>query len=194
MYNNGLCFEDRATAEEVLWKMEDMIDIYGCATIADLYDFSGAAGCRPDNKYGWTCLKNADIRRTEHGYTLSLPSASSLSETLLDAKEKCARPTANIPLEHQRTYEDYCKKDVELTRAIADRMVSHPDHYQTKSGLEAIDVIEAFTEDLVGIEATDTGNVLKYMCRWKHKNGLQDLKKAKWYLEHLINHMEKEND
>ena len=67
-----------------------------------------------------------------------------------------------------------------------DKMVSHPSHYQSKSGLEVIDVIEAFTSDLNGIEATDTGNILKYMCRWKHKNGLQDLEKAQWYLTHLI--------
>lgn len=76
-------------------------------------------------------------------------------------------------------------------------MVDHPDHYQSKTGLEAWDVIEAFTSDLDGIEAFDTGNVLKYMCRWKGKNGLEDLKKAKRYLEHLIDHVEnskKEND
>ena len=72
-----------------------------------------------------------------------------------------------------------------------DKMVSHPAHYQGKNGLETIDVIEAFTSDLSGIEAVDTGNVLKYMCRWKSKNGLQDLNKAKWYLTHLIEHLEK---
>ena len=70
-----------------------------------------------------------------------------------------------------------------------DNMVSHPSHYMSETGLETIDVIEAFTFDLKGIEATDTGNVLKYMCRWKNKNGLQDLEKAKWYLEHLIDHV-----
>ena len=72
-------------------------------------------------------------------------------------------------------------------------MVSHPPHYQSPTGLEAIDVIEAFTADLTGIEACDTGNALKYICRWKHKNGIEDLKKAQWYLNHLINHLEKEN-
>ena len=76
---------------------------------------------------------------------------------------------------------------------MEDRMVTHPPHYQSSNGLETIDVIEAFTADLKGIEATDTGNVLKYMCRWKHKNGLQDLKKAKWYLEHLIRYVERIN-
>lgn len=68
-------------------------------------------------------------------------------------------------------------------------MVNHPSHYKTENGLETIDVIEAFTADLKGIEATDTGNILKYICRWKKKNGLQDLEKAQWYLNHLINHV-----
>lgn len=72
-----------------------------------------------------------------------------------------------------------------------DKMVSHPSHYQSETGLEVIDVIEAFTSELKGIEATDTGNVLKYMCRWNSKNGLQDLNKAAWYLQHLIEHEEK---
>ena len=70
-------------------------------------------------------------------------------------------------------------------------MVNHPPHYQTKSGLETIQVIEAFTEGLDGIEAVCTANVIKYICRWKKKNGLQDLKKAQWYLTHLIEHVEK---
>lgn len=72
-----------------------------------------------------------------------------------------------------------------------DKNVSHPDHYQSETGLEVIDVIEAFTFNLKGIEATDTGNVIKYICRWKEKGGLQDLKKAQWYLTHLIEHVEK---
>lgn len=70
-----------------------------------------------------------------------------------------------------------------------DVMVSHPSHYISESGLEVIQVVEAFTANLKGIEATDTGNVIKYICRWKEKNGIQDLEKAKWYLTHLINHL-----
>lgn len=75
-------------------------------------------------------------------------------------------------------------------------LVNHPPHYKSETGLEAIDVIEAFTFDLRGIEAWTTGNILKYMCRWKQKDGLRDLKKAAWYLNKLINHvetLEKEN-
>lgn len=70
-----------------------------------------------------------------------------------------------------------------------DQMVSHPPHYQSNAGLEVIDVIEAFTDGLMGIQATDTGNIIKYICRWNYKNGLQDLEKAKWYLTHLIEHV-----
>ena len=76
-------------------------------------------------------------------------------------------------------------------------MVNHPDHYKSETGLEVIDVIEAFTFDLNGIEAVCTANIIKYICRWKKKNGLEDLQKAKWYLERLIKHvdlLEKEND
>ena len=69
--------------------------------------------------------------------------------------------------------------------------VNHPSHYQSKNGLETIQVIEAFTDGLEGMEAVDTANVLKYVCRWKKKNGVEDLKKAQWYLENLI-HFEEE--
>ncbi len=73
-------------------------------------------------------------------------------------------------------------------------MVNHPPHYQSSSGLEVIDVIEAFTEHLTGAEATNTGNVIKYICRWKEKNGLEDLKKARWYLDRLIGFVGKKEE
>lgn len=73
-----------------------------------------------------------------------------------------------------------------------DPMVEHPSHYQSEDGIEVFDVIKAFTKDLSGIEAFDTGNVIKYICRWKKKNGIQDLKKAKQYIEHLIEKLEKD--
>lgn len=68
-------------------------------------------------------------------------------------------------------------------------MVNHPEHYQSEKGIEVIDVMEAFTEGLSGIEAVDTSMVIKYICRWKQKGGIEDLQKAEWYLNHLINHI-----
>ena len=78
-----------------------------------------------------------------------------------------------------------------------DKMVSHPDHYQSETGLEVIEAIEAFTFDLKGIEAVDTGNIIKYACRWKKKNGIKYLEKIMWYTQHLIDNLknlEKENN
>ena len=67
--------------------------------------------------------------------------------------------------------------------------INHPSHY-TQGSIECIDAIAEATKHLRGIEATDTGNILKYMWRWNNKNGLEDLRKARWYLNHLISHVE----
>ena len=71
-------------------------------------------------------------------------------------------------------------------------MIMHPEHYQGEFGMEVIDVIENFTAYLTGIEATDTGNIIKYACRWKKKNGVEDLEKIIWYCNHLINYLTKQ--
>lgn len=67
-------------------------------------------------------------------------------------------------------------------------MVDHPSHYS--GSIEAIDAIAAATAELTGVEAFDTGNALKYLWRWKRKNGVEDLNKAVWYIQHLIKHLE----
>lgn len=69
---------------------------------------------------------------------------------------------------------------------ISPDMVNHPPHYQSASGIEVIDVIEAFTDDLYGIEAVCQGNAIKYLLRWLNKNGVEDLEKCKWYIDKLI--------
>ena len=73
-------------------------------------------------------------------------------------------------------------------------MINHPPHYISANGLEAIDVIDAFTADLKGHDAVYTAKILKYILRWKHKDGIKDLKKARWYLNRLIDILEKENN
>ena len=62
-------------------------------------------------------------------------------------------------------------------------MVNSPAHYN-KSGIETIDIIESVTDD--GFESYLQGNILKYLCRYKYKNGVEDLEKARWYLNRLI--------
>ena len=62
--------------------------------------------------------------------------------------------------------------------------VNSPSHYQGK--VECIDCIESATAGLNGIESFCTGNAIKYLYRWKKKNGIEDLKKAKWYIDKII--------
>lgn len=62
--------------------------------------------------------------------------------------------------------------------------INHPAHY-CQGGIECIDAIEAATTNLTGIEAVCTANVIKYIWRWKEKNGAEDLRKAEWYLNRL---------
>jgi len=62
--------------------------------------------------------------------------------------------------------------------------VHHPAHYKSKSGLEAIEVIEAFELGYA------LGNVVKYVLRSKHKGfEVQDLEKARWYLSREIDRL-----
>ena len=70
--------------------------------------------------------------------------------------------------------------------------VSHPSHYMSDAGIEALDVIKAFTNGLEGYDAYATGTVIKYMLRWNKKNGLEDLEKALFYLTDLVER--KKND
>jgi hypothetical protein len=63
--------------------------------------------------------------------------------------------------------------------------VNHPSHY-TQGVIECIDAIKEATKELLGIEAVCTANIIKYVWRWKFKNGVEDLRKARWYLDRLI--------
>lgn len=67
--------------------------------------------------------------------------------------------------------------------------VNHPSHYQSGK-FEVIDIIEEFTKDYTGAQAFAMGNVIKYVLRSGKKNGIEDLKKAQWYLNYLIKDME----
>jgi hypothetical protein len=64
--------------------------------------------------------------------------------------------------------------------------VNHPAHYNA-GNIECIDAIEEAVKGLEGKEAFATGNAIKYLWRWKRKGGKEDLKKAVWYINRLIN-------
>lgn len=64
--------------------------------------------------------------------------------------------------------------------------VNNPSHY-TAGGIETLDYIKAKIKDYPSYVA---GNILKYVSRYEHKNGIEDLKKAQFYLNDLIEWME----
>ena len=66
-------------------------------------------------------------------------------------------------------------------------MVNSPPHYN-KAGIECIDALRAATGE--GFEYYLQGNILKYLWRYRYKNGTEDLKKARWYLDELIKEVE----
>jgi hypothetical protein len=62
-------------------------------------------------------------------------------------------------------------------------MVNNPEHYN-KAGIECIEAIAAATGE--GFEYYLQGNIIKYLWRYRYKNGVEDLEKARWYLDKLI--------
>jgi len=70
--------------------------------------------------------------------------------------------------------------------------VNHPNHYAGANGVECIRAIEAsMTPE--GFQDFCKGNIEKYIWRWREKAGVEDLKKARVYLDWLIESAEKEN-
>lgn len=63
--------------------------------------------------------------------------------------------------------------------------VNHPAHY-TQGKFEVIEIIEQLTKGMEGQKAYCLGNVIKYIFRHENKNGVEDLKKAEWYLKRVI--------
>lgn len=120
------------------------------------------------------------------------------TEQKIEIKTESAEVSPNYKGKHPKSKEELAKIRAEkLTKKgnlyeSKDNMVSHPAHYQA-GGIEVIDVIKAFTKDLNGIKATDTGNIIKYACRWNAKGKpIQDVEKIIWYATHLLRELQAE--
>jgi hypothetical protein len=129
-----------------------------------------------------------------HGIGFPAPDYDSLSEV---AKAEL-RAAAKCPRAWGLPYDETTKgKPGDVTAVHDDQMdamvysfnsmVNHPKHYN-KGKYEVIDIIESILEsmELTPVEAMLTAQVVKYIARWKNKNGVEDLKKAEWYLRRLI--------
>lgn len=83
--------------------------------------------------------------------------------------------------DEEQAWDTFFNKDVD--KIIKDNI--NPNHYK-QGGVECIDALEAATVNLTGIEAVCTANAIKYLWRWKEKNGHEDLEKALWYINRLL--------
>lgn len=63
----------------------------------------------------------------------------------------------------------------------------NPSHYK-QGKVECIEALEAATVNKTGLDAICTANVIKYLWRCEEKGGVEDLKKAQWYLQKMIEH------
>lgn len=116
------------------------------------------------------------------------------------SKGYCERIYIDTPIQKYKATRDkvakYNAADANIAKAMSAIGVSmknentdnvnNPSHY-TAGGIETLDYIKAKVKDYPSYVA---GNILKYVSRYEHKNGIEDLKKAQFYLNDLINWME----
>lgn len=76
---DDIIIENRGEAEDVLSRMDELIDIYGLISVADFYDLVGKTGNYTDNKYGWDDIRRASVIRVRDGYVIKLPPAKLLN-------------------------------------------------------------------------------------------------------------------
>ena len=76
---DDIVLDTRGEAEDILQRMDELIDTYGIVSVADLYDLVGVSGNYTDNKYGWTNIRNAEPVRVRDGYMLRLPKAGPIN-------------------------------------------------------------------------------------------------------------------
>ena len=76
--DSDLIFGSRSDAEMVLDRLNDIIDQYVVASVADLNEIIGIAGAHVDNKWGWDNVRFSEIRQTRDGFVLNLPPAQAL--------------------------------------------------------------------------------------------------------------------
>ncbi len=85
--------------------------------------------------------------------------------------------------DEDKLLDTYYNQQIDLFGKSKADMVNSPPHYN-QAGIECIDAIRAATDDGYGHYLQ--GNIIKYLWRYRYKNGVEDLEKARWYLDKLI--------
>ncbi|ECJ9746337.1 DUF3310 domain-containing protein [Listeria monocytogenes] len=135
----------------------------------------------------WYMFKEDTVIAIEHASTLCVR-----------PKSHCERVYPDTPIQKYKSKQDsipgwiysdaitaFSSNGVSMKNENNDK-VNNPAHY-TAGGIETLDYIKAKVNDYPSYAA---GNILKYVSRYEHKNGVEDLKKAQFYLNDLIEWME----
>lgn len=76
---DDIIFKNRGEAEDVLSRMDELVETYGNVSVADFYDLAGIDDVPYTyNKYGWTDIRNASINRIRDGYLIKFPRATAI--------------------------------------------------------------------------------------------------------------------
>ncbi len=144
---------------------------------------------KPTEYNCWNIFKKETVIVIEYDINLGFAS-----------KEYCERVYPDIPIEKYKVKQDevakwfdgatnamkaFSSNGVSMKNENNDK-VNNPAHY-TAGGIETLDYIKAKVKDYPSYAV---GNILKYVSRYEHKNGIEDLKKAQFYLNDLIEWME----
>ncbi|MCD7562114.1 DUF3310 domain-containing protein [Listeria monocytogenes] len=144
---------------------------------------------KPTEYSSWNIFKKDTVMIIE--YDIYLGEAS---------KEYCERAYPDTPIQKYKAQQDkvtkYHNDAANITKAMSaigvsmknenNDKINNPAHYKA-GGIETLDYIKAKVKDYPSYVA---GNILKYVSRYEHKNGIEDLKKAQFYLNDLIEWME----
>lgn len=144
---------------------------------------------KPTEYNCWNIFKKETVIVIEYDINLGFAS-----------KEYCERVYPDTPIKKYKVKQDEVAKwfddaanamkalsaiEISMKNENNDK-INNPAHY-TAGGIETLDYIKAKVKDYPSYAA---GNILKYVSRYEHKNGIEDLKKAQFYLNDLINWME----
>lgn len=200
-YNQGI-YEERTGIEEISMpnKEDEQMKLYHTETQEEFdalmvyvekkgYEWNTKE--KPTEYNCWNIFKKETVIVIEYDINLGFAS-----------KEYCERVYPDTPIKKYKAKQDKvakCHEDaanamkafssggVSMKNENTDN-VNNPAHY-TAGGIETLDYIKAKVKDYPSYV---TGNILKYVSRYEHKNGIEDLKKAQFYLNDLIEWMESE--
>ena len=112
------------------------------------------------------------------------PIAKKVVEPKQELKPTCSAIVVDSSKDEIQSVKLTQEQEKEVDNVVNDP-VNHPSHYKG-NGVECIDCIASAVSGLDGFHGFCAGNAIKYIFRFSHKNGIEDLRKAEWYIDRLI--------